>query len=68
MARMRICKFRGQEIGIEKALEMRAKTGERAFQCLGCGHPVIAHAGGSDNESHFEHAPGATKDGTCPTR
>jgi hypothetical protein len=56
MARMKECNLRRKRIGIGRALELRSRDGERAFDCLYCGQRVIAHAGGADGEEHFEHA------------
>jgi hypothetical protein len=57
MARMTVCKLSGREIGIDEALALRDKKGERGFRCIGCGGPVVAHAGGADGKRHFEHHP-----------
>jgi hypothetical protein len=65
MARITDCKYGSGKVGIDEALKLRDKKGERAFRCLSCEQPLVAHRGGSDGESHFEHARGS---GPCKAK
>lgn len=58
MARTVLCKLGDKTIDIKEALSLPDGGKGGAFRCVGCGHPVVAHRGGSDGEAHFEHAPG----------
>lgn len=49
------CTLGVRVVDIDEALRLRATRGERAFRCIRCGQPVVAHQSGADGIAHFEH-------------
>ncbi|WP_424947423.1 hypothetical protein [Candidatus Spongiihabitans sp.] len=56
------CIYKGKEISIDDALEIRKKTNghlsNETFKCVSCKRPVRPHMSGGRAAAHFEHRKG----------
>jgi hypothetical protein len=60
MARATTCFLEGQEIQVDRALQLRKearqiKDPDPDFLCVECGEPVIPHRGSPYGQAHIEH-------------
>jgi hypothetical protein len=56
MPRATQCRFKGRQVGITEALQLRETKGRGLpFRCIQCEKPVKPHRAGGHTASHFEH-------------
>lgn len=55
MATSTNCKFEGNLISVEGALNIKKNNKTAKFNCIECDHRVKPHSGGGHTNAHFEH-------------